>query len=102
MAAEREGSYHPGRIIQYHQTEGIKISIKKYYGFIPWASVQTKSRKNIDYLYQTILLILFRLRSSQFMANLIEISSIKMEKIMLSMDTRYGRILLRKGLRAIK
>ena len=70
MATERKVVGKYCNIIQQKTTDGKKYSIQKYYGWLQLKNIKIAKKKRADTMYQTLLLIVFRVKASQFIQNI--------------------------------
>lgn len=73
----------------------------KYYGFRPMTSVKKNKSNKITTFYQTVLLILYRVKSQHFMRNLEVCAQQQLESKIQKMNRRYTLNLLRKSFRVM-
>ena len=69
MAKKGEITWNRSKGFQSCSTYSKTFIIKKYYGWIPFKNIKLFKKKKAETLYQSLLLIIYRVKGSQFIHN---------------------------------
>ena len=75
MAAEVKRVGEQGCLIQRQKADGKYNSIQRYYGWLQLKNIKQSKKKRADTMYQTLLLVLFRVKGTQFVQNVQSVST---------------------------
>ena len=75
MAKKGEIVINNGFVVQSQKANGKKIFIQRYYGWLQLKNIKSIKKKNAETMYQSLLLILYRVKAVQFVSNLQHVSS---------------------------
>ena len=69
MAKKIERARNSCDLVQSLENTGKITNIQKFYGWLPMRNIKMFKKKQAETLYQSLLLIIYRVKASQFINN---------------------------------